>query len=92
MGAAVFGGYLAEPNCEFCAFPALLIGLPILGAGVIQTAIGIPLWVSGAEKVPGSEARSSASDMPLPEAKRPSMSTRRPPSTRRPAQLSSAAA
>lgn len=61
IGAASFTGALiagiAQAGCsgDFCGLGQLLITLPLAGQGVITTAIGIPLWVSGDARVSPEE-------------------------------------
>jgi hypothetical protein len=54
-GALISG--IAQAGCsgEFCGLGQLLLTLPLAGQGLITTAIGIPLWVSGATHVDPNE-------------------------------------
>lgn len=38
----------------------LIVSLPLMGSGVILTAVGIPLWVTGAIHVPTPSAKAGA--------------------------------
>lgn len=55
-GSAVWIGYAAQDRCEFCALGGLVYGGPVVGLGVILTAIGAPLWAVGGAEVKDSDA------------------------------------
>ena len=51
VGALISG--IAQSDCsgDLCGFGQLLLTVPLAAQGVITTAIGIPLWVSGDSRV-----------------------------------------
>ncbi|MFO0616751.1 MAG: hypothetical protein U0414_29425 [Polyangiaceae bacterium] len=69
-GGAILAGtitsvyFLAQPRCE-PAGSARSSSAPVAAGGLLLTAIGIPLWVSGAAEVPGAALRAARVDLHL---------------------------
>lgn len=62
-GAGVWIGYAVQPRCEFCGLAGLAFGGPVLGLGVVLTAIGAPLWAVGGAEVKGDAPKAARIDL-----------------------------
>lgn len=62
-GTAVILGFALQERCDFCGIAGLAYGGPVVGLGLILTAIGAPLWAVGGAEIPHEGPRAGRVDL-----------------------------